>query len=134
MLAPRIPRAFSASRNSARIPATRASAMASMPMPMPLRPIEEGVDVADDKVTGIDMTFEPIYRVILHYTNWNDHRIIGKAVKQAVPVITYTHALRSAENAAAHGSAIVVTVPKDDAEMYESRLSRAGLKASLDLA
>lgn len=102
---------------------------------IPTGPEEDVVySITDYMMEGMDMTFEPIYRVILHYSNWIDHGQTAKTIKQGVPVISYSHALRTAENAAAYGSAIVVTVPKDEAELYEQRLERLGFKVSLDIA
>lgn len=99
-----------------------------------MREEETQLAITDYIMEGAAMSFEPIYRVILHYTNWTDHKDVANVVKKAVPSISKTHALRTVENAAAYGTAIVVTVPQDEAEMYEARLNRMGLKASLEIA
>lgn len=81
-----------------------------------------------------DVTYEPIYRVVLHYNLWQDSKAVARRVKSAVPILSGANALRIVENAQLYGSSIVITVPLDDASMYESRLSRAGLKVTLEIA
>jgi ATP-dependent Clp protease adapter protein ClpS len=117
-----------------RAPAARA--LAAAPAPAPLRHYEEEslLSITDHMMEGTTMQFEPIYRVLLHYTNWVNPKEIARKVHQAVPVVSSSHALRTVENAAAHGTAIVVTAALDDAELYEARLTRVGLKASLEVA
>lgn len=102
--------------------------------PAPIKDDEAQLSITDYIIEGAAMSFEPIYRVILHYTNWTDHKDIARVVHRAVPTITRTHALQTVENAAAYGSAIVVTAPLDEAEMYEARLTRMGMKATLEVA
>lgn len=119
-----------------KISKSRTKSRGALASPPP--PVENEEDltmsITDYMMEGTDMAFEPIYRVILHFNNWSDNNLTARLVKQAVPPVTYTHALRSAENAAAFGSAIVTTVAKDDAELYELRLNRLGLKASIEVA
>lgn len=78
--------------------------------------------------------FEPFYRVLLHYSMWNDNKLVAKTVAKAVPIISFNDGLRVAEAAEKVGSAIVVTVPLEDAEIYDDRLRHAGLKSSIESA
>ena len=80
------------------------------------------------------ISFDTFYRVILHYTAWSDDNITAKQVAKAVPALTYSEALRIVQAASRYGSAIVVTVPLDDARLYELRLTRFGFKASIEEA
>ena len=119
-----------------------AAPVLAAPAPMPTTPPtfitspgqEEALLSITDYMNGVSMEFEPIYRVLLHYTNWSNSKEIAKKVHKAVPIVTFEHALRTTETAAANGTSIVITAPQDDAEMYESRLMRFGLKASLEIA
>ena len=101
----------------------------------------EPLELVEEKTTSQylasllnSFAYEPIYRVILHYNQWQDAKPIALRVRQAVPVLSGADAQRVVENAQAHGTAIVITAPHDDAEMYESRLTRVGLKASIEVA
>lgn len=82
----------------------------------------------------LNVSFAPIYRVILHYTHWNDNIMVAKKVARAVPLLNKSSALRIVENAVASGTAVVVTVPVDDAKTYETRLIRSGLMSTIEAA
>lgn len=95
---------------------------------------EEATYVFPGVGSAINIYFEPIYRVVLHFTQWPDNQEVTRRVKRAVPVITLPDARRVVENAAMHGTSIVVTAPLEDASLYEMRLTQAGLKVTLDIA
>lgn len=81
-----------------------------------------------------NMVFEPIYRVVLHYTMWSDNKRIARTVRRAVPILRFSEAMRISEMAAKNGTAIVITTGLDDAKLYELRLVRLGLRATLETA
>jgi ATP-dependent Clp protease adapter protein ClpS len=105
-------------------------------MSSPIAPIEDDVvfSIQDRIIDDFDMTFEPFYRVILHYTNWKEDKIIAGLIKQGVPFLQHSQAIQTVKNAVAYGTAIVITATREDAELYEARLKRLGLKVSLDMA
>lgn len=98
--------------------------------------------IDDETTTGKDFAifdtpsfqFEPFYRVILHYTQWVEGKPVARLVRIAVPIISMNECIRVVEMAETHNTAIVVTVKKDEAEMYVQRLLVAGLIASLEVA
>lgn len=116
-------------RRTLPVPISRFSAAALMPI------YEDDATLAFPTTTGLPLfSFEPIYRVMLHYTNWTDTKDVTKRVKRAVPVVPITQARNAVEAAEKNGTSILVTAPLDDAAMYEIRLTQAGLKVSLELA
>lgn len=78
--------------------------------------------------------FEPFYRVLLHYNNWTEGKQIARIVRMAVPIVSADESLRVVEMAEIHETAIVVTVPKDDAELFVQRLIVSGLISSMEVA
>lgn len=78
--------------------------------------------------------FEPFYRVLLHYNNWTEGKQIARIVRMAVPIVSADESIRVVEMAEIHETAIVVTVPKDDAELFVQRLVVAGLLSSMEIA
>lgn len=79
-------------------------------------------------------SFAPIYRVILHYTNWDDPKPVAKRIMKCVPHLSFGDGMRIAKNAALYNTSVVVTVPLDEAKIYETRLTRSGLRVTLDMA
>jgi len=80
------------------------------------------------------ISFEPIYRIILYFTQWNDNTEIARRIVKSVPVIRVAEAMRISQSAANNGTAIVITAPLSDAQVYLNRLTNEGLKVSLDVA
>ncbi len=80
------------------------------------------------------ITFEPIYRVILHYTQWKDDNVIAEKVVRAVNHMRFLEGLRIAQAANLHGSSIVVTTNLDQASVIEERLRLNGLRATVEVA
>ncbi len=77
---------------------------------------------------------EPFYRVLLHYSQWTNKDQIARIVRFSVPIISMNECLHIVEMAESYETAIVVTVKKDDAELYMQRLLIAGLKSSIEVA
>lgn len=80
------------------------------------------------------ISFEPIYRIVLYFTQWNDNTEIARRIVKSVPIIRVAEAMRISQNAASYGTAIVITAPLSDAQVYLNRLTNEGLKVSLDVA
>lgn len=104
--------------------------------PPPKRRISEVVDL---DATSFDVTppsfeFEPFYRVLLHYSQWTSGEQVARIVRIAVPVITANESVRIVSMAESYDTSIVVTVKKEEAEMYALRLMGAGLKSSTEEA
>lgn len=78
--------------------------------------------------------YAPFYRVLLHYSLWNDREDIARLVKFAVPMLSMNDSLRIVTMAEAYDTSIVVTVKKEEAELYMQRLLIAGLKSSTEEA
>lgn len=76
-------------------------------------------------------SFEPFYRVVLFYSNWEDDRDIAKTVKQCVPIISYSAAKQTVANAKAYGNSIVITALHEDAVKYCRNLLSKGLNVDL---
>lgn len=79
-------------------------------------------------------SFEPFYRVILQYSEWESDKPIARKVAQAVPIISGVQAMRITRKCRQTGNAIVVTVKKDDAVLYASNLRNKGLRVIMDEA
>lgn len=119
-------------RQKIRTPKMRSAA----PAPPPKFLVDDDVG-SQSNLSVFDMPsfqFEPFYRVILHYSQWIESKPVARLVRIAVPVISMNECIRVVQMAEAHNKAIVVTVKKDDAEMYVQRLLVAGLIASLEVA
>ena len=84
----------------------------------------------------LNLTFEPFYRVVLLYNGWKDDKDkdIAIKVKQSVNILSFSESLVRARNARIQHSAILVTVPKDDAQLYLENLVKKGLEVKLDEA
>lgn len=95
-------------------------------------PAKENQDVLS--MSGLSLTFEPFYRVVLVYSDWVNDKPIAQKVRYSVPIITATDAVNVVKRARAQGKAIVVTVIKDDAIMYMNNLKTKGLDVIIDEA
>ncbi len=118
-----------------------------MPLPLPTRrrrvrtapPIErpkwsDGASVSWDLASPPSFEVESFYRVLLHYSQWNNGDHVARLVRFAVPIITMNECIRIVNMAESYETAIVVTVKKEEAEKYAHRLLIAGLKSSTEEA
>lgn len=98
--------------------------------------IEDETDASNSNLAmdAPSFQFEPFFRVILHFSEWSEGKQIAKLVRIAVPIISSTESIRVVEMAELHTKSIVVTVKKDEAELYVQRLLVAGLIASMEEA
>ena len=81
-----------------------------------------------------NITFEPFYRVVLIYSEWENDKSVAQKVKISVPIISGADALSVTKRAKQEGRAIVVTVIKEDALTYMNNLRRKGLITEIDEA
>lgn len=83
-----------------------------------------------------DIKFEPFYRVILLYSEWNSDmdKTVAQKVKSAVPIIDAASAKKVVKQCRLQGKSIVTTVVKDEAILHASNLRNKGLKCMLDEA
>lgn len=94
----------------------------------------------DDETKDVDVLdppsfeVEPFYRVLLHYSQWTNKDQVARIVRFSVPVLSMNEALHIVGMAESYETAIVVTVKKQEAELYMQRLLIAGLKSSIDIA
>lgn len=99
--------------------------------------MDEGHDIApwDDRneyiSTPMTVMFGDICRVVLIDSGAPSTSVVARKLKRAVPMLDYATAVRVADLAATHGSAIVMTVPKIEATVYERRLRRQGLRTTI---
>ena len=84
--------------------------------------------------TTLNISFEPLYRIILVYTNWSDDKLIAEKVKSGVPIISYKEAIRAVKYAKVHGKAILCVVLKDKAILYSKKLNLHGISVILEEA
>lgn len=84
--------------------------------------------------TTINISFEPLYRIIIVYTNWSDDKLIAEKVKSGVPIISYKEAIRAVKYAKSHGKAILCVVLKDKAILYSKKLNLHGISVILEEA
>jgi len=84
----------------------------------------------------IKVSFEPFYRVILLYNGWPDDKDkdVAVKVKTAINMLSFGEALTRVRTARNDETAILVTVPKDDAILYLGNILKKGLEAQLDEA
>lgn len=85
-------------------------------------------------IININISFEPFYRVILYYSNWDDDKATALKITNAISIIDFNAAMKVVQNAKGYGKAIVVTVIKDDAVLYMNNLKNKGLEVSIDEA
>lgn len=88
-------------------------------------------DTNKEQVIMPTFSFEPIYRVLLYYNNWEDDRNVAKIIKQCVPIISYGAAKQVVSNARAYGNSIVVTAMQEDATKYYRNLLSKGLNVDI---
>lgn len=103
----------------------------AMPAPAPTQTQRR---VRKTRNTSFRVSFEPIYRVILHYTQWTDDNVIAEKVVRAVNNMRFLEGLRIAQAANMNGSSIVVTTNIDQASLIEERLRMYGLRATIEIA
>lgn len=101
-----------------------------MPMPVPEAP------TAPAKDTVLQMKFEPLYRIMLHYSLWNenDTKSIAQKVKISVPILTLRDCEKIVRHTQSYGMSMVCTVVKDKAVLYYENLVRVGLNATIEEA
>lgn len=92
------------------------------------------VEKQSDSETTLSFSFEPFYRVILLYSDWDNDKSIAKKISKAVPIVSSVYAVQVARRCRLTGQAIVVTVIKDDAILYMSNLRNQGLRVTIDEA
>ncbi len=85
---------------------------------------------------SLTLRFEPLYRIILHHSKWNedDNKVIAQKVKFSVPILTLRDCEKVVRHAFTYGMSIVCTVTKDKAELYKEALVRMGLNATMEEA
>lgn len=84
----------------------------------------------------LTLRFEPLYRIILHYSRWkeDDTKMITQKVKIGVPILTLRECEKIVKHTFSYGMSIVCTVTLDKAELYKDTLVRMGLDATLEEA
>lgn len=97
-------------------------------------PRDGGALLERNVIININISFEPFYRVILYYSNWDDDKTTALKITNAVSIVDFNAATKIVQNAKSHGKAIVVTVIKDDAVLYMNNLKNKGLDVSIDEA
>lgn len=99
-------------------------------MPMPEAP------PAPVKETVLQMKFEPLYRIMLHYSLWNetDTKVIAQKVKISVPILTLRDCEKIVRHTHSYGMSMVCTVAKEKAVLYYENLVRVGLNATIEEA
>lgn len=129
------------------IRSVKISAGLPMPLPLPSRPSRrrrvrtvpqrnpsDGAPVSWDVASPPSFEVESFYRVLLHYSQWNNGEHVARLVRFAVPIISMNESIRIVSMAESYETSIVVTVKKDEAELYAQRLLIAGLKSSTEEA
>lgn len=88
------------------------------------------------KDTILQMKFEPLYRIMLHYTLWNesDNKTIAQKVKVGVPILTLRDCEKIVKHTKAYGVCMVCTVAQDKAILFHDNLVRFGLNATIEEA
>jgi hypothetical protein len=84
----------------------------------------------------LNVRFEPIYRIMLHYSNWtrDDTKHIAEKVKFGVPILTMLECEKVVKSAFANGISMVCVITEDKAVLYCEALLRVGLKATVEEA
>lgn len=79
---------------------------------------------------------EPFFRVLLHYTGWQetDQREIARKLRMAVHGLSTNDSMRIVRLAEQYRTAIVKTVPKKEAIDCKERIERFGLHSSIEEA
>lgn len=102
-----------------------------MPAPAPAPTLRRAKKTRN---TSFRVTFEPIYRVILHYTQWTDDNLVAEKVVRAVNNMRFLEGLRIAQAANKYGSSIVATTNIEQASLIEEKLRLYGLRATVEIA
>lgn len=88
----------------------------------------------ESKQTSLRISFEPFYRVILRYNDWNDDKEAAKTLCRCVSIIDFSKGMYIVRTAKAKGTAIVVTVTHEEARQYKSRILQNGMDAFIEEA
>jgi ATP-dependent Clp protease adaptor protein ClpS len=88
--------------------------------------------------TGIDeetlTRLIPPYNVILHNDDHNSMDHVVKALLRSVPSLSTDDSVRIMFEAHENGTAVVISCPKETAEMYRDRLESFNLTATIEPA
>jgi ATP-dependent Clp protease adapter protein ClpS len=105
--------------------------MAGAPAPAPPPPVRSKAPE-----TVLKLRFEPLFRVILHYSQWSfdDTREIAKKVKTSVPILSLRDCEKIVKNAQSSGTGVACVVMYDKAMLYCDNLTNMGLRASIEEA
>ena len=87
-----------------------------------------------DIASSLKIHFEPYYRVVLVYNNWDDDKRAAARLVLAVRILDFKHSMQITKNAKNDGIAIVVTVMQNDAEMYLHKMRKFGLDGYTEIA
>lgn len=87
-----------------------------------------------DIMTSLKIKFEPYYRVVLVYNNWEDDKNAAARLILAVHILDPKQGIHVAKNARKEGLAIVVTVMQQDAEIYLHKMRKVGLDGYTEIA
>lgn len=88
---------------------------------------------SNKKDSVLQLRFEPLFRVLLYYHEWNSEEVKAK-VKMCVPILTMRETSKIVRHAEKYGNSIVCTVSYDKAMLYCDALNHAGLNATLEEA
>ena len=86
--------------------------------------------------TVLQMKFEPLYRIMLHYTLWNesDNKTVAQKLKVGVPILTLRDCEKIVRHAKSYGVCMVCTVAHEKAILFHENLLRFGLNATIEEA
>lgn len=89
-----------------------------------------------DRSTEFKITFDHVYRVMLHYSNWPEDatKSVSQKVKMAVPMLPSKDCEAIVKQTFKYGLCIICTVPYPRAMLYRDSLVGMGLNASIEEA
>lgn len=90
------------------------------------------MQVVKTPLKTIRFATDPHYRVVLIYNKWKRDVEVAQKIKIGVPVVSDEHAIKCVNIARNDGSALILTAPLHDAEIYHDNLEKTGLKVILD--
>jgi ATP-dependent Clp protease adapter protein ClpS len=96
--------------------------------------MDSPISSKSNTIININFSYEPFCRVILVYSNWIEDKLTAALVVNAVPKLPYNDAIRIVRSAHINGSAIVVTVLRQEAAIYADNLLKKGLDCFLEEA
>jgi hypothetical protein len=93
-------------------------------------------DVSNDTdlATSLRISFEPFYRVVLLYTQWEDDKKAASRLVTAVSLIKIAEGVHITRSARKYGMSIVVTVLQAEAELYLRKMRANGLDGYTEMA